>query len=367
MVMLNLENVVGNRIQVRLRGQAKKVGTLFVVDRVGKYIILLAQDGSPNSKRKQFTMIYFHAIKNVSNLGSCDGHSSNTTNPSTEDTSYSQKHMYKHVSKEWQRKQQEIFSLLHEQLLDPVIDNEDGKISILQGAAEIRSPYTSACCKAINPIVLRRLRSAVSQLGPREKAKKMSTQNQAAIVSTRKFWKENNVVEVVNVEVEPTKLLMAFEEFLSNISVQEWKHNIGNIVESCLLNTQNHNEDALNLHDDLHNIKYLIPIEGFIHGQISNPFDASSNKACFEIESFSIIDNEVVTIEGISSKLQDFFDERGKSKNVIGYFAATNGFGTSFPSHLDKSLIPSRTKGFFMVIDLIKSDAKQVCFATYAR
>ena len=365
--MLNLENVVGNRIEVQLKpGKAKKVGTLFIVDRVGKYIILLIQDGRPHSK-KRFTVIYFHAINNVSNLGTCHRHIRNTIKPSTKDTSFNQICLHKHISEETQRKQERLFSLLSEQLMDPVVDNADGKISILHGAAEIHPPYTSACCKAINPMVLRRLRSAVSRLDPHDKAEKRFIQNQTANLSTPMHRKDTDEIKIVDVEVDNAKLLLAFEEFLSNITVQKWKYNLGNIVESCLLNNQNLNEDIVTLHDDLRNIKYLIPIEGFIYGQIANRSHASIIKTHFEIESFSIINNEVVTIAGISSKLQDFFDERAKSRNVIGYFAASNGFGTSFPGLLDKSVIPSRNEGFFMVIDLIKSDAKQVCYATYAR
>ena len=170
--------------------------------------------------------------------------------------------------------------------MDPVVNKVDGKISILQGAAEIRPPYTSACCKAINPMVLRRLRSAVSRLYPHDKAKKLFIQHQTAILSTPMHRKESDVVKIVDVEIDEAKLLLAFEEFLSNITVQKWKYNIGNIVESCLLNNQNLNEDILTSHDDLQNIKYLIPIEGFIYGQIANRSHASSNKTCFEIESF---------------------------------------------------------------------------------
>ena len=365
--MLNLENVVGNRIEVQLKpGKAKKVGTLFIVDRVGKYIILLIQDGRPHSK-KRFTMIYFHAINNVSNLGTCHRHIRNTIKPSTKDTSFNQICLHKHISEETQRKQERLFSLLSELLMDPVVNKVDGKVSILDGAAEIHPPYTSACCKAINPMVLRRLRSAVSRLYPHDKAEKLFIQHQTATLSTPMHRKESDTAKIVDVEIDEAKLLLAFEEFLGNITVQKWKYNIDNIVESCLRNNQNLKEDILTSHDDLQNIKHLIPIEGFIYGQIANRSHASSNKTRFEIESFSIINNEVVTIAGISSKSQDFVDKRAKSRNLIGYFAASNGFGTSFPGLLDKSVIPSRNEGFFMVIDLIKSDAKQVCYATYAR
>ena len=190
--MLNLENVVGNRIEVQLKlAQAKKVGTLFVVDRVGKYIILLIQDGSPHSKI-QFTVIYFHAIKNVINLGTTINTLEIPRNHQQRILRSTKYACINHISEEAQRKQERLFSLLSEQLMDPVVNKADGKISILHGAAEIHPPYTSACCKAINPMVLRRLRSAVSRLYPHDKAEKLFIQHQTATLSTPMHRKDTD-------------------------------------------------------------------------------------------------------------------------------------------------------------------------------
>ena len=50
--------------------------------------------------------------------------------------------------------------------------------------------------------------------------------------------KESDTAKIVDVEIDEAKLLLAFEEFLGNITVQKWKYNIDNIVESCLRKTK---------------------------------------------------------------------------------------------------------------------------------
>ena len=340
--MFNLEDAVGDIVKVQLKSthiNKYKIGLLYLVDRLGKYIMLIMA-----SKRNGLSsyvdscnasIVYLHAIEKLHVLQKRKNinimqNSENIKNPVTKNN----KNQGRNFSIEIIRKQEVLVESLSNRQLGPVLNKENGVISILADAAQVFPPYSIDSCRAINPMILIRLKNLVSSTiidkdyyvispdnnsnisnvnnnyyqGDDGKKKKMEN-NTAILRSDNKNnnnVKKNTTLIIHNKNIGNTrdegftkKLLhysvgvfvtdddnanikikqnsfTAFKLFLDNDVVRKWRYNIDNIVEHHFIDFLNKKKiDAINrehgkTYDKNENIKHMIPIMGFLHGYIYN-------------------------------------------------------------------------------------------------
>eukprot|EP00943_MAST-04B_sp_MAST-4B-sp1_P000353 g353.t1 len=413
--MLNLEDVIGDIIQVKVKSTNNsdiyKLGKLYTIDRLAKYIILITQrkaNSNANSNARTLSVIYFHAIERIYLIqkGSILGDIENTRNNNkTRFVAYPQ-----NFSIEVQKKQKKILALLSERNLSPTLNDTSGVISLLNDAAQILPPYTDASCKAINPIILIRLKTLLSSIddaivvdyddfqmeqNPAKEIKQNVYINSDACncttnsgstnsESNKETRNKSNNDEAASTAVttfatiNEEKKHNSFQCFLNNPLVHKWKYNIDDSIESHILdhigsNRSNFifNINTFDIRGKNQNIQHMVPITGFLHGQtiFESKINAAGNKkTTYVVEKLAIVPNQEadVSLRSIETRLSNLLLHKNKIPSIIGYFVANIGFGTAIPNILDTSLLPFENEGCFMIIDLLKSNISEFAYKTYS-